>query len=246
MITRRQALRTLAVLSLAPACEPGAPRRRPGPVVRSPAPARSSSTARPIIRVNDTCSRINSTEVAELVDVKTLGDMHATIVRAGREGHPISVSGGGHSSGGQQFVTGALHVDMLSVNRTLGIDRRGATAKIAAGLEWPELVDWLAARQRDGSLPRWEIRQKQVGVDRVTLGGSLAANAHGRGVGLAPIAALARGGRPLLPYHGWSTTEQLVRGYPKLPAFLREKRRFDPGERFRSEWYGSIRSLAEV
>jgi FAD/FMN-containing dehydrogenase len=34
---------------------------------------------------------------------------------------------------------------------------------------------------------RWGIRQKQTGVDEVTLGGSIAANAHGRGLSMQPL-----------------------------------------------------------
>ncbi|HZA96377.1 MAG TPA: hypothetical protein VE421_09585, partial [Burkholderiaceae bacterium] len=39
---------------------------------------------------------------------------------------------------------------------------------------------------KDGC-PVWAIRQKQTGVDAVTLGGSIAANAHGRGLAMQPL-----------------------------------------------------------
>ncbi|MCV6900881.1 hypothetical protein OE165_28005, partial [Escherichia coli] len=35
--------------------------------------------------------------------------------------------------------------------------------------------------------PRWGIRQKQTGADDLTLGGSLACNAHGRGLAMGPM-----------------------------------------------------------
>ena len=34
---------------------------------------------------------------------------------------------------------------------------------------------------------RWGIVQKQTGADRLSLGGALACNAHGRGLALKPI-----------------------------------------------------------
>ncbi|HUE95397.1 MAG TPA: FAD-binding oxidoreductase, partial [Longimicrobiaceae bacterium] len=49
--------------------------------------------------------------------------------------------------------------------------------------------------------------------------------------------ALERGGSFYLTYHRWATREQLLQAYPELPAWLAEKRRFDPEERFQSDWY---------
>jgi FAD/FMN-containing dehydrogenase len=49
--------------------------------------------------------------------------------------------------------------------------------------------------------------------------------------------AAGRAGNWFLTYHTFGTKEQLLRCYPELPEFLRLKRRFDPNERFQSEWY---------
>src|SRR5207247_4952002 len=54
------------------------------------------------------------------------------------------------------------------------------------GIEWPELIEGLIAMQRGQSAP-WGIIQKQTGADRLTLGGALGANIHGRGLALKPI-----------------------------------------------------------
>ncbi|MDX3883671.1 MAG: FAD-binding oxidoreductase [Sphingomonas sp.] len=45
------------------------------------------------------------------------------------------------------------------------------------------------------------------------------------------------GGRFFLPYQLHYTTAQLVRSYPELPAFLAEKRRWDPDGLFSNTWY---------
>ena len=49
--------------------------------------------------------------------------------------------------------------------------------------------------------------------------------------------AARRGGSWFLTYHTFGTREQILRCYPQFPEFLRLKRRYDPDERFQSEWY---------
>jgi FAD/FMN-containing dehydrogenase len=49
--------------------------------------------------------------------------------------------------------------------------------------------------------------------------------------------AAKRQGSWFLTYHTFGTRSQLLQCYPELPEFLRLKRRYDPNERFRSEWY---------
>lgn len=45
------------------------------------------------------------------------------------------------------------------------------------------------------------------------------------------------GGRFFLPYQLHYTPQQLVRSYPELPAFIAEKRRWDPDGVFSNSWY---------
>jgi FAD/FMN-containing dehydrogenase len=49
--------------------------------------------------------------------------------------------------------------------------------------------------------------------------------------------AQARGGNFFLTYHRWATKEQMLKGYPQFPQFLKLKKHYDPEERFQSEWY---------
>ena len=58
--------------------------------------------------------------------------------------------------------------------------------EVEAGTQWPALIDGLIAMQQGASRP-WGIIQKQTGADRLTLGGALGANIHGRGLALRPI-----------------------------------------------------------
>ena len=51
---------------------------------------------------------------------------------------------------------------------------------------WDDLVLGLREMQR-GNSRRWSIVQKQTGADRLSIGGALAANGHGRGLTYKPI-----------------------------------------------------------
>jgi FAD/FMN-containing dehydrogenase len=88
--------------------------------------------------------------------------------------------------GGQQFAEGSLHLYTTSMARILGLDRDRGVATVEAGIQWPELVSGLLAMQADEERP-WTIVQKQTGADRLSIGGALAANVHGRGLTWAPF-----------------------------------------------------------
>ncbi len=57
---------------------------------------------------------------------------------------------------------------------------------IEAGADWPTIIA-ASHRMASASGATWGIRQKQTGVDAVTLGGSISANAHGRGLLMQPL-----------------------------------------------------------
>jgi len=55
--------------------------------------------------------------------------------------------------------------------------------------------------------------------------------------------AIARGGSYYLTYHKFAKTEQVIACYPQFKEFLDLKRRYDPAERFQSDWYRYYRRL---
>src|SRR5213082_394245 len=55
--------------------------------------------------------------------------------------------------------------------------------------------------------------------------------------------AIARGGSYYLTYHKFAKPEQVVACYPQFEEFLGLKRKYDPGERFQSDWYRHYREL---
>jgi FAD/FMN-containing dehydrogenase len=68
----------------------------------------------------------------------------------------------------------------------LNLDRKTGIMEVEAGIEWPKLIDgYLTLRNGDGQT--WGIAQKQTGADRLTMAGTIAANAHGRGLKMKPF-----------------------------------------------------------
>src|SRR5262245_35423550 len=55
--------------------------------------------------------------------------------------------------------------------------------------------------------------------------------------------AIARGGSYYLTYHKFAKPEQVITCYPQFKEFLELKRRYDPADRFQSDWYRYYRKL---
>ncbi|MGD9633408.1 MAG: FAD-binding protein [Pirellulales bacterium] len=136
--------------------------------------------------VNDVQSQLNATRVHEVVRPTSLDAIGAALRKAKDEGRAVSVAGGRHAMGGQQFARDAIHLDMTRFNRVIEFDRKQGLIKVEGGIEWPELIAYLNDKQA-GADKQWAIHEKQSGVDKVSLAGSLAANIHGRALALPPI-----------------------------------------------------------
>jgi FAD/FMN-containing dehydrogenase len=138
------------------------------------------------MNLNDVHSRLNHTSVAEVHQIDSVGSLQRTIACAQRRGQQISVAGGRHAMGGQQFGTNTIHLDMTPLNRVVDFDAERGLITVEAGIQWPELVShllWAGA----GEAGSWGIIQKQTGADRLTIGGAVAANIHGRGLRMKPF-----------------------------------------------------------
>jgi len=88
--------------------------------------------------------------------------------------------------GGQEFGTDTLLLDVRKLNRILDLNRDTGILEVEAGIEWPDLINGYLALQ-NGSGQTWGIAQKQTGADRLTISGTIAANAHGRGLKMKPF-----------------------------------------------------------
>jgi FAD/FMN-containing dehydrogenase len=150
------------------------------PRASNPMPLTNSLT------VNDIHSRLNPTVVDRIVDVRSSADARAAILAAAAEGKVICVSGGRHAMGGQQFAQGGILLDTRRYNAVRSFDRERGLIEVESGIQWPELIAWLVEHQTSDE-HQWGIRQKQTGADRLSIGGAVSANIHGRGLTLAPF-----------------------------------------------------------
>lgn len=165
MITRREFLSGAAALCIGPYYSLGAD----DPLV-----------------VNDIHSQLNGTRVDRILTPKSVGEVQAAIREAKAVHKPVSIAGGRHAMGGQQFGTGAVLLDMRQMNQVLDLDLEQGKVEVQAGAFWPELIAEYLHRQ-EGRDHQWGLAQKQTGADKLSIGGTLAANAHGRGLTMMPF-----------------------------------------------------------
>ena len=136
--------------------------------------------------VNDVHAQLSEASVSEVVAVDGLQAVQDTVLRSARESASIAIAGGRHAMGGQQFCSGGLLLDTRGMNRVLEFDSELGTLEVEAGIQWPEVIAYLTEKQAGSERP-WGVIQKQTGADRLSIGGALAANVHGRGLAMTPI-----------------------------------------------------------
>lgn len=138
------------------------------------------------VLVNDLHSELNPTRVAAVTAPASTEEVAAAIREAAAAGKAVSLCGARHAMGGQQFGEDTQLLDLRRLNHIGPVDRGRGLVECGAGVAWPALIHELHRQQPDGG-PVWSIRQKQTGADRLTLGGALSANAHGRGLRMRPL-----------------------------------------------------------
>ena len=136
--------------------------------------------------MNDVHSRLNATRVAGIVLPRDVDELRGAVMTAAEGGMRVCICGGRHAMGGQQFAGGALLIDMAGMNGLVGFDAERGTITMEAGADWPAVIE-ATHRAQAGNQPKLGIRQKQTGADRLSIGGALSANAHGRGLRFKPI-----------------------------------------------------------
>jgi FAD/FMN-containing dehydrogenase len=138
------------------------------------------------ILVNDVHGQLSSSRVFKVVEAGNLEAVRGAYKLARTEKRNICIAGGRHSMGGQPFAAEGVMIDARRMNRVLNFDAERGLLEIEAGAQWPQIYDYLQNAQLGAERP-WTFSQKQADADRMTLGGSLSANIHGRGLRLAPF-----------------------------------------------------------
>ena len=176
MLKRRDFLRLAALAAVLP-------HGRAGAQVALPKPAAKKVEGIP---VNDVHSRLSGARVFKIVEPKSLDDVRAAFKQARTDEKAVCIAGGRHSMGGQPFGEDCVLLDIRKMNRVVGFDVERGLIELEAGVQWPQLLEFLQNNTGAGD-KQWTFSQKQAGVDKVTISGSLSANMHGRGLALAPF-----------------------------------------------------------
>lgn len=119
--------------------------------------------------IND-ASCMNRTPVAAITRPDSVRDLREVLAFAAVEGLRVTAAGARHSMGGQAFTRNGLVIDMRGF-ADLSIDEGRRTLTAGAGATWAEVLRFLNPRELSVS--------SMQGVDILTVGGSVAVNAHG-------------------------------------------------------------------
>ena len=85
--------------------------------------------------VNDIHSQLNSTRVLEVVQPRSIEDVQNIVRSAKKNRRPISVAGGRHAMGGQQFGTDTILIDIRKLNKPLDLDRERGILTVESGID---------------------------------------------------------------------------------------------------------------
>jgi FAD/FMN-containing dehydrogenase len=105
------------------------------------------------VLVNDVHSQLNPTQVLEVLQPRSLEEVQSIVRSARKDRKVISVAGGRHAMGGQQFGTDTLLIDIRQLNRVLNLDRKNGILEVDAGIEWPQLIDGYLALKNGMAYP---------------------------------------------------------------------------------------------
>src|SRR3989442_5437518 len=136
--------------------------------------------------VNDVHAQLNSTRVYRIVEPQSIDAVRAAMKLARTEKRALCIAGGRHAMGTQQFATDGVLLDIRKMDKVLAFDTERGLIEMESGMQWPQLLEHLAAARFAGE-KQWGFNQKPTGADRLTMGGCLSANIHGRGLTLPPF-----------------------------------------------------------
>jgi len=136
--------------------------------------------------VNDMHSQLNQTTVKHRLTPANAAELRCAIKSAGATNNRVCVAGGRHAMGAQQFLQQGILVDTNAMKNILDFDQERGLIEVESGILWPDLIAYLKRTQTAGK-PQWSIAQKQTGCDRLSIGGALSANIHGRALTKPPF-----------------------------------------------------------
>ena len=110
--------------------------------------------------VNDIHSQLNPTRVDAILEPRSQAEVQTIVRTARKDRKVISIAGGRHAMGGQQFGADTLLIDIRKLNRVLQLDRQRGILEVESGIEWPELIGGYLTLQDSDRQP-WGIAQNK-------------------------------------------------------------------------------------
>ena len=143
----------------------------------------------PHLRVTD-ARRVYAAVARTIETPRSVEDIRNVLQRAQRQNLPVCMMGTGHNLGGHAFVNGAMVLDMRQFNRVCSVDREQKRITVESGITWDKIQE---------AVNPAGLALKAMQSDNIfTVGGSLAANAHGRDTRFSTIVESVLGFRIML------------------------------------------------
>ncbi len=139
--------------------------------------------------IND-ASCLNETSIYGIVQPTTIDELRETLAFARSKRIRVSIAGARHSMGGQAFVEDGLVIDMTAFDR-MTVDTEQNVLSVQSGATWKKVQDFLD--------PRGLSVKAMQSVNPLTVGGTIAVNAHGIDHRVGAIASTIRSLRVMLP-----------------------------------------------
>lgn len=87
--------------------------------------------------VNDVHSRLNETHVSEILTPRSCDELIDIVRKAARQGRSLSICGGRHAMGGQQFLSDSTLVDTTELSAVVDTDPHRGLLTIQGGAHGP-------------------------------------------------------------------------------------------------------------
>lgn len=137
----------------------------------------------------DDASRLNSTLVADIVDIRSDKDVSLALIKAQMLKTHVSIAGQRHSMGGQTFGKDHLVLNMLPFHQ-ISYDETSGIVTAQAGATWAEIMRVLDPIGR----AVWVMQSDCI----FTVGGTISVNAHGWHPRQGPVSSTVEGFRMML------------------------------------------------
>src|SRR5437879_10717166 len=111
------------------------------------------------VLVNDVHAQLNSTRVYRIVEPESIDAVRGAMKLARTEKRALCIAGGRHAMGTQQFATDGVLLDIRKMNKVLAFDTERGLIEMESGMQWPQLLEHLAAARFSGEKQRSEERR---------------------------------------------------------------------------------------